>query len=103
MLNRDDEKEAYNTPKGISIWKYASHDETVFGITPVAYAPLFIWLYHWSWTTFYIAAGTIVFFSILRKFGFSFKVIWAKFLHIVRGSIIHARPWWYRNRFRGDI
>jgi intracellular multiplication protein IcmT len=27
-------------------------------------------------------------------------VLWEKFLHLLRGSRIFARPWWYRNRFQ---
>jgi intracellular multiplication protein IcmT len=84
----------------ISIWRHASAVPTFLKIPCTAYLPLFIWLFHMRWWTLWCAIGVIVFFAVLARFGLTFKVLWAKFLHRLRGSRIYARPWWYRNRFR---
>jgi len=84
----------------ISIWRYASKTPTFFGIPCVAYMPLFLLLFHARWWTLYLSVGVIVFFAVLTKFGLTFKVLRAKSLHLIRGSRVYARPWWYRNRFR---
>lgn len=84
----------------VSIWRSASSVPTLLGIPCTAYLPIFIWLFHMRWWTFLIAVGVIVLFAVLAKFGLSFKVLWARLLHLLRGDRIHARPWWYRNRFQ---
>lgn len=84
----------------ISIWRHASQVPTMFSIPCIAYIPIFGWLFHMRWWTFWLAVGTIVAYAILAKFGFTFRVLWQRALHILRGSRVFARPWWYRNRFR---
>ena len=84
----------------ISIWRHASQTPTFLGISCIAYLPIFVWLFHMRWWTLWTAVGVIVFFAVLARFGLSFKVLWQKFLHLLRGSRIYARPWWYRNRFQ---
>lgn len=83
----------------ISIWRHASAVPTLLGIPCIAFLPVFIWLFHMRWWTFWTAFGVIVFFAVLAKFGLTYKVLWAKLLHFSRGSRVFARPWWYRNRF----
>lgn len=83
----------------ISKWRYASVEPTLLGIPCIAYTPLFIFMYHISWLTFYIAVGVIVFYGILARLGYPFTVLLNKVLHLLRGSRIYARPWWYRKRF----
>lgn len=84
----------------ISIWRHASQVPTMLGIPCIAYIPIFGWLFHMRWWTFWLAVGTIVVYAILAKVGFTFKVLWQRALHILRGSRVFARPWWYRNRFQ---
>lgn len=83
-----------------SIWQHAGRSPKIFGIPCMAFLPIFIWMFHWAYWTFALAVGTIVFFAVLARFGLTFKVLWGKVLHFVRGSRIFARPWWYRNRFK---
>ncbi|MBR4876278.1 MAG: IcmT/TraK family protein [Rhodocyclaceae bacterium] len=83
----------------VSIWRHASRTPTLLGIPCVAYLPIFLWLFHMRWWTLYTAVGVIVFSAVLAKFGLTFAVLWQRFLHLLRGSEIYARPWWYRNRF----
>ncbi|KNH09805.1 hypothetical protein BRCH_04447c [Candidatus Burkholderia brachyanthoides] len=83
----------------ISIWRYASQTPSALGIPCIAYLPMFVWLFHMCWWAFWLAVTVIVLFAILAKFGLTFKVLWQKFLHLLRGSRIFARPWWYRHRF----
>lgn len=83
----------------ISKWRYASIEPTLLGIPCIAYLPIFIFMYHISWTTFYISVGTIAFYGLLAKFGFTLTVLLGKIQHVLRGTRIYARPWWYRKRF----
>lgn len=83
-----------------SIWRSAARTPTALGIPCIAYLPIFLWLFHMRWWTFWTAIAVIVFFAVLGRFGLTFRVLWAKFLHALRGGRVHARPWWYRNRFR---
>ncbi|HGW4499642.1 IcmT/TraK family protein [Pseudomonas sp. NPDC077405] len=83
----------------VSIWRDASRGLTLFGIPCLAYLPLFGWLFHMRWWTLYTAVAVIVVFAILAKFGLTLRVLWGKFLHLLRGSKIYSRGWWYRNRF----
>lgn len=83
----------------ISIWRHASQTPVFIGIPCIAYLPIFGWLFHMRWWTFYLAIAIIIFYAILSKFHLTFKVLWHRLLHLLRGSHIYARPWWYRNRF----
>ncbi|WP_268239878.1 IcmT/TraK family protein [Pseudomonas asuensis] len=85
-----------------SIWRHASRAPTIMGIPFIAFLPCLIWLFHMTWGTFYSAIGIIIVFAGLAKLGWTFRVLWERFLHILRGSRIYARPWWYRNRFRDE-
>lgn len=86
----------------VSIWRSASKTPTVFGIPCVAFVPMFGWLLYSRVWTFVLGITIIVVFAILAKLGLTFPVLWGKFLHLIRGSTIYARPWWYRNRFADD-
>lgn len=83
----------------ISIWRHASQTPTFIGIPCIAYTPLFGWLFHMRLWTLYTALAVIGFYAILSKYRFTFKVLWQRLLHVLRGARIYARPWWYRNRF----
>ena len=84
----------------VSIWRHASAVPSLLKIPCNAYLPIFIWLFHMRGWSVWTALGVIVFFALLAKLGLTFTVLWAKFLHLMRGPRIYARPWWYRNRFR---
>lgn len=84
----------------VSIWRAASMTPRLFGIPCTAFLPIFGWLFHMRWWTFYTAVGTILAFAILHRFGLTFTVLYRKTMSWLRGQRIYARPWWYRNRFR---
>jgi intracellular multiplication protein IcmT len=84
----------------ISIWRAASLTPKLAGLPCTAYLPIFIWMFHARWWTFYVALGCIATFGVLVKFGLTFPVLWRKLLHLLRGRKVYARPWWYRNRFQ---
>lgn len=84
----------------VSIWRHASQTPSFLGIPCIAYTPIFLFLFHTRWWTFWTVVGVIAFSAVLAKFGLSYIVLWQRFLHLLRGSVIYARPWWYRNRFQ---
>ncbi|WP_369124986.1 IcmT/TraK family protein [Pseudomonas sp. AB12(2023)] len=84
----------------VSIWQHAGRTPNIFGIPCTAYLPIFIWLFHMRLWTGSLAVGVIIFFAVLAFFKYTFKVLWGRMLHLIRGPRIFARPWWYRNRFR---
>lgn len=83
-----------------SEWRGAGDTPSALGIPCIAYSPLFLFLFHIQWWTLYLSIGTIVFFAVLAKFGLTSKVLIAKIQHLLRGSTMYARPWWWRNRFQ---
>jgi intracellular multiplication protein IcmT len=87
----------------ISIWRNASLTPKLAGLPCTAYLPIFVWMFHMRWWTFYAALGCIVAFGLLAKFGLTFPVLWRKLLSLLRGQCVYARPWWYRNRFRDRV
>lgn len=86
--------------RGISKWRWASQELTILGIPCIAFFPVFIFLFHFRWWTFYLSITFILFFAILSKFGLSIKVLLRKLSHLLRGNRIYSRPWYYRNRFK---
>lgn len=87
-----------------STWRWCSNQPTIplmpgFGVSPYAFLPLFLWLFHWSWGMFYFGLFTMLLCIALAKFGFTLKRLAAYGKHVLRGKRIYARPWWYRKRF----
>ncbi|WP_198506841.1 IcmT/TraK family protein [Dyella ginsengisoli] len=87
-----------------STWRHCSNPPTIpllpgLGVSPFAFLPLLLWLFHWSWTMFYIALGSVALFVVLAKVGYTRQTATGLIRHRLRGSRIHARPWWYRKRF----
>lgn len=87
-----------------STWRYCGLQPVVpllpgFGVSPYAFLPLLLWMFHWSWFMAYLAIGTMVACVVMAKFGFTMSRLTASIKHRLRGKRIHARPWWYRNRF----
>jgi intracellular multiplication protein IcmT len=85
-------------------WRYCGVQPLVpllpgFGVSPYAFLPLLLWLFHWSWSMAYLAIGTMLACIVMAKFGFTMKRLVAFIQHRLRGKRIHARPWWYRKRF----
>jgi intracellular multiplication protein IcmT len=72
-----------------------------FGVSPYSLLPVMVFLFHWSWWTFYTAVGCIALSILLAKLGYPFSVLIAAISNKLRGNRIYARPWWYRNRYVG--
>lgn len=83
----------------ISIWRDASRVPEALGVPCVAYAPVFIWLFHMKAWTFYFALAVILTYAVLARLGLTVIVLWGRLLHLLRGPRVLARPWWWRNRF----
>ncbi|ECE0486429.1 conjugal transfer protein [Salmonella enterica subsp. enterica] len=80
-------------------WRDASRPLEIFGI-PVVLLPIYCLWFEWvSWTTLYICTALIIFFKILSLFGFTITVLWQRLIHLMRGTEISGRPWWYRKFF----
>ncbi|MBA6068127.1 IcmT/TraK family protein [Pseudomonas mosselii] len=77
-------------------WKNAGRHLGVFGIP----APLFLLYLFWfrfpSWMTVYVITAVLAVFWLLSYFGWTFDVMVARVVYLVRGSRIYGRPWWYR-------
>jgi intracellular multiplication protein IcmT len=87
-----------------SSWRYCGLQPLVplfpgFGVSPYAFLPLLLWLFHWSWSMAYLAMGTMSVCIVMAKVGLSLRRLGALIQHRLRGRRIHARPWWYRRRF----
>ncbi len=90
--------------RGRATWRWAAVPPSIpifpgLGVSPYAFLPLLIFLFWWSWLTFYLAIGAMVFFVALAKIGYTYSGFMAWIKHKLRGPRIHARPWWYRKRF----
>ena len=84
----------------VSIWRAASKTPVLWGVPCTAYLPIFGWGFHMAWWTFFGAIGSIVAFGVLARYGLTFTVLYRKFMGLLRGKRIYARPWWYRKRFQ---
>jgi len=57
-------------------------------------AALLIYIVHWSWITFYIAASVLAFFAIIERFNYTLPVARRKAMVLLLGKMRRARPWW---------
>ena len=85
-------------------WRWASVRPTIpvfvgVGVSPYAFLPLLIWLFWWSWTTFYVAMGALLLSIIMAVRGFTLTRLLSFLRHVLRGRTIQARPWWYLKRY----
>lgn len=82
--------------RGPGYWRNASRPLSIYGIP----APMFLFYVLWfrfpSWTTIYIATGIICGFRVLSFFGWSLDVLINRLIHMIRGTRLKGRPWWYR-------
>ena len=75
-------------------WRDAARPARFFMIDYRAAFPLLLFLLHISWWTFSLAFGAMVFFGILERFGFKFRVFVYRIRTLVAGHRKMAIPWW---------
>ncbi|WP_370632118.1 IcmT/TraK family protein [Gilliamella sp. ESL0441] len=85
------------------IWRHASKTPKLMGIPCISYISLFAWLLHMRMWTFLLSLIILICSALLAKFGITLSVFIRQIQHYLRGSRVTGRPWWYRNRFRGDF
>jgi intracellular multiplication protein IcmT len=75
-------------------WRDSARPAKFFMIDAVAAFPLVLFFLHITWWSFFVAIAAMIFFTVLRRFGFSIPV----FLRFVRGFFAGSRkfaiPWW---------
>lgn len=85
-------------------WRWASVPPTIpifvgVGVTPYAFAPLLIWMFWWTWITFYIAIAAFVLAVFMALRGYTMQRLMSGIRHALRGRYVRARPWWYLKRY----
>jgi intracellular multiplication protein IcmT len=81
-----------------TLWRESGRTVRFFIFDGRSAAALVIWFAHWSWWTFYIAVGTLVFFAALERFNYTLPVARRKAMVLMLGKMRRARPWW-RQRY----
>lgn len=61
--------------------------------------PILLWVLYWSWTTFFIAITSIVFFSLVSFMGLSIPGMLRYLRRLLCGPIRTGVPVWERRRF----
>ena len=86
----------------LSVWRHASREPNILGIPVAAFCPLIIFMFHIAKWTFFLSIGCIILFAVLRYcFNFRLNVMFGRIRHFIRGSHVHARPWWYKKYYQG--
>lgn len=85
----------------ILTWRDASRDPAFFGVIDVRSAfPVLIFIVHMSFSTFFFAIFSMVFFGALGFFGYTLPVLYRKIRGLLRGNIVFANPWWLIKKWR---
>lgn len=83
------------------VWRDASRSPAFFGVVDArASLPLLFFVIFSSWNTFFIAIGSIVFFTVMGFLGYELPVLYRKTRSMLRGGRLYARPWWLLNKWR---
>ncbi len=75
-------------------WRDSARTTRFFMIDARAAFPLVFFLLHIAWWTFFLAAGAMIFFGMLERYGFSLPVFWRWFRTFLAGPRREAREWW---------
>lgn len=71
----------------------------------IPFSGLFAYLlliYYWSSALFLLITGLNFFYAYLHWRGYSVSGIYYSIMSKIRGNIIYSRPWWFREKWRGD-
>jgi intracellular multiplication protein IcmT len=75
-------------------WRDSARSARFFMVDAVAAFPLVLFLLHIKLWSFIVAIVTMLFFSILKRFGFSFSVFARWLRGFLAGSRKFSSPWW---------
>ena len=75
-------------------WRDTARDPKLWIFDYYATFPIVIMLFHITWTTFFIAVGAMLFFSLVKHYGFSVPVFFRAIRSTLAGKRKLAMPWW---------
>ena len=81
-------------------WRDSGRIPRFFMMDARSFFPMFLFLLHIRWWTFFLAFGVGLFFGTLEHYGFSMLVFARATRSYLAGKTKFARPWWRRERFR---
>lgn len=80
------------------MWRDTGRSVKVWILDARACFPVLIFVIYWSWTTFYIALTSIVFFSVISWFGLTVPASFRMARRFLVGPLRPAIPTWKRRR-----
>ena len=75
-------------------WRDSARSPRFFMIDARAAFPLVFFLLAIHWWTFFFAIGTMIFFALLSRYGFTVPVFWRWLQSFLAGPHRVAREWW---------
>jgi intracellular multiplication protein IcmT len=75
-------------------WRDSARNAKFFIVDAKAVFPVFLFILNISWWTFSILIVSILFFSIIEKFGFTLPVFWRWIKSFIAGPVKNSSPWW---------
>lgn len=82
-----------NIPPGTH-WRDSARNARFFMVDARAVFPLFFFLLHIRFWTFFTALGAVLFFSLLERYGFSVVVFLRWLRTFLAGPRKNSMPWW---------
>lgn len=76
-------------------WRDSARTPQFFFIDGYAAFPMLLFILHIRLWTFLIACGATVFFTILKRYGFSPSIFFRWLRSLLAGKRKIAQPWWY--------
>ncbi len=80
------------------MWRDTGRSVKVWILDARACFPVLIFVIYWSWTTFFIAFFSIVFFSVINWFGLTVPASFRFMRRLLAGPYRPAVPAWDRRR-----
>lgn len=75
-------------------WRDSARSARFFMIDARAAFPFVFFLLHIEWWTFFLATGTMIFFGLLERYGFTLPVFWRWLRSFLAGPHRASREWW---------
>lgn len=75
-------------------WRDTAREPKLWIFDYLATFPLVIMMFHITWTTFAFAIAVMVFFSVLKHYGFSLPVFARTVRSFLAGKRRLSTPWW---------
>jgi intracellular multiplication protein IcmT len=83
-----------------NVWRDTSRSGRFFIFDAKAVIPLFLFLAHIRWWTFYAAMLALVGFGVLERFGISITVAFRLLRAWIAGPIRYGVAWWHKPQKR---